>query len=287
VSKCLVTGGAGFIGSHVVDALLEAGHEVVVVDNLSTGKQENLRAEAETHISDIRVMSKDRLLPAVEYVFHLAALARIQPSIDKPLEAHSVNLTGTLEVLEYCRRVGAKIIFSGSSSIYESAEGWTDEYAPKDPKSPYSLQKWMAEEYIELYGRLYGLDYTILRYFNVFGERQILDGAYAAVVGIFLDQRAKGQPLTITGTGEQRRDFTYVKDVAQANVQAMGWERRPYNIGTGKNYSINEIAEFVGGPVKHIPGRQGEVMATLANTGAANAAGWEPNTDIQEWINAA
>ncbi len=284
MSKCLVTGGLGFIGSAVVDALIEAGHEVVIIDDLSTGKMENWNKKASYHIRDIEERSFLGAFEKVDYVFHLAALARIQPSIDDPASSHDVNLTGTLNVLEYCRKHEAKIIFSSSSAIYEGDKLPTGEDATKHPKNPYCAQKWMCEQYIRLYGELYGLDYAILRYFNVFGERQILEGAYAAVVGILLKQKAEGKKLTITNDGEQRRDFTYVKDVAQANLMAMNWDGET-NVGTGKNYSINDLAEMVNGEKEYIGERPGEVRKTLANNTRARNLGWEPTKDIGEWIN--
>lgn len=287
MSKCLVTGGAGFIGSHVVDALVEQGHDIYVLDNLSTGSIDNIDKSKCWFIEDdISNAHRWDILPDFDYVFHLAALARIQPSIDDPLTSNDVNLVGTLNALEYCRKRGAKLIFSGSSSIYGGLDLPTTELAPKKPKSPYAMQKLMCEQYIRLYRELYGLNYAVLRYFNVYGERQILDGAYAAVVGILLDQKAKGKKLTITGDGEQRRDFTYVQDVAKANLLAMGWQGT-FNVGTGKNYSVNDIAHFIGGKKKYLKARQGEARETLANNTRALAGGWLPTVDIEDWITSA
>lgn len=285
MSKCIVTGGVGFIGSHLVDALIEQDHEVTVIDNLSTGSLKNKNRHAKFYQADIRDKIWWNILQPVDYVFHLASLARIQPSISNPLESNDVNLNGTLNILEYCRKEKAKLIFSSSSSIYAGDTLPTKEDDNKEPKNPYALQKWICEQYIELYGELYDMDYTILRYFNVYGERQILDGAYAAVVGIFLDQKRKAQPLTITGDGEQRRDFTYVKDVVEANLMAMKWDREAYNIGRGENYSINQIAGFVGGEKKYLRRRIGEVAETLADNSKAVKAGWKSKVDIKEWIN--
>lgn len=280
MSKAIVTGGAGFIGSHVVDKLIDEGFEVTVLDNLSTGNIANVNKKADVIVEDICDVSK---LPEVDYVFHLAALARIQPSIDDPRESNNVNLFGTLNILEYCRRNKAKLIFSSSSSIYEGSNLPTTEDDEIEPKNPYSLQKWVAEQYIELYGELYDMDYTILRYFNVFGERQILEGAYAAVVGIFLKQLQEGKTLTITNDGEQRRDFTYVKDVANANFLATQWEREAYNIGTGNNISINELASIIKDEKEYIGPRQGEVRETEADNTKAITAGWKPTQTIEEW----
>ncbi len=288
-NRALVTGCAGFIGSHVTDKLLENGFEVIGLDNLSTGKEENIAQHADNENfqfikGDIRDLSLFEMLAEVDYVFHLAALARIQPSIEDPVTSNFVNHVGTLNVLEYCRRNKAKIIFSGSSSIYEGEKLPIEEGDTKDPKSPYALQKLQAEQCIELYGKLYDLDYTILRYFNVYGERQITEGAYSAIVGIFLQQKSEGKPLTITNDGEQRRDFTHVNDVANANFMAREWPRGQFNLGTGTNYSVNELADAVGGEKEYIGERKGEARTTLADNSAAKAQGWLPTIDIQDWI---
>lgn len=284
MARCIVTGGAGFIGSHVVDRLIAEGHHVVVIDNLSTGKRENLNPHAIFVEGDICNPLVWMGLPDFDYVFHLAALARIQPSINDPMTSNEVNLVGTLRALEYCRENKAKLIFSGSSSIYQGEPTPTKEADPKYPKSPYAMQKLMCEQYIRLYADLFGVKYTVLRYFNVYGERQLTDGAYAAVVGIFLNQKEAGESLTITNDGEQRRDFTYVKDVARANYMAMFWEKGTYNIGTGRNYSMNEIAKFVGGDIKYVGERKGEARITLADNSKAKAEGWFPSVDIKEWV---
>lgn len=282
MANCLVTGGAGFIGSHIVDGLIETGNKVTVLDNLSTGKKENLNPKARFIKGDIKNIQN--MTDKFDYVFHTAALARIQPSIENPIPSHQVNVDGTLHVLEYCRYKKAKLIFSSSSSLYSDDLLPMSESGPFNPKNPYSMQKFICEQYIHLYNKLYGMDYCVLRYFNVFGERQILEGAYAAVVGIFLKQREERKPLTITGDGEQRRDFTYVKDVARANLMAMQWED-VVNIGSGKNYSVNELADAVGGEKTYLPKRVGEVEATLADIAVAEEFGWKPTVDIIEWIN--
>ena len=228
--RCVVTGAAGFIGSHLYDRLRKDGHEVMAVDNLSTGSLANVQG-AKVEFVDVRELGKlidlfNQFKPDV--VFHLAALARIQPSIEDPIEAHDVNLTGTLNVLQASRITGVKrVVFSSSSSIYggtiREGEG-IDEDDVKRPESPYALQKLAGEDYCALFSRLYELETVCLRYFNVYGERQILSGAYAALIGIFLDQKANGQPFTIVRPGTQRRDFTYVGDVVDANVKAATYE---------------------------------------------------------------
>lgn len=294
MAKCLVTGGCGFIGSHVVESLIEDDHDVVIVDNLSTGQIHNLdsiKGGVEVLTLDITTDILWELLnddyEPFDYVFHLAALARIQPSIDDPISSNEVNLVGTLKVLEYCRKNKSKLIFSGSSSIYEGLDLPTKETYAKKPKSPYAMQKLMCEQYIRLYRELYGLDYAVLRYFNVYGERQLTDGAYAAIVGILLDAKAKNEPLPITNDGEQTRDFTYVKDVARANMMAMDWQGT-FNIGTGKSYSINQLASQVsnnnGASVHYIGNRPGETRDTQADNSKASAQGWLPTKDIMNWI---
>lgn len=282
MARCIVTGGLGFIGSHVVDRLIERGHKVTIIDDLSTGSIDNLNQQALLHEGDVAEIEQQ---PRANYVFHLASLARIQPSIKDPMSHHFVNVDGTLAVLEYCRRYNAKIIFSSSSAIYKSSDSKraTNEDDELEPLSPYALQKLICEQYIELYHKLYGLKYAILRYFNVFGERQILEGTYAAVVGIFLNQKAQGKPMTVVGDGSQRRDFTYVKDVAKANNQAMMW-KGTFNIGTGKNISILQLAKAINGKIKYVPSRPGEYPTTKADIRRVLERGWQPTKTIMEWI---
>lgn len=286
MSKVLVTGGAGFIGSNLVDALIDAGYEVDVVDNLSTGKEENLNPKAKFIKYDIRDEPFWYLVrhEPYRYVFHTAAMARIQPSIKDPILSNQHNVDGTLEVLEFCRFSGAKLIFSSSSSVFSGEETPTKEDSPKKPRNPYALQKLINEQYIDLYRDLYGISAVTLRYFNVYGERQLLEGAYTTVLGVFLKQKSEGLPLTITGDGEQRRDFTYVGDVVRANLMAIDWEG-DFNIGRGKNYSVNQIADMVGGEKIYIDARLGEVKETLADNTKAQLEGWHPKQDIKDWIN--
>lgn len=267
-----------------MDLLIAQGYRVYILDNLSTGKKENINPKAEFILGDIRNKALERLIPRVEYIIHTAALARIQPSIDDPTESNEVNLQGTINLLQLARLYDAKFIFSSSSCMYADTLP-TNEYSFMKATNPYGLQKMTCENYIEMYHELHGLDYVIFRYFNVFGERQILEGAYAAVVGIFLNQRAEGKVLTITNDGEQRRDFTYVKDVARANALGLKLPRDTYNVGTGENYSINELADAVGGEKKYIGSRQGEVRATLADSSRLRKHGWKPTKNIMEWTN--
>jgi len=301
-NKILVTGGAGFIGSHLVDALIEKGFDVVVVDNLSTGRKEYLHPaffkrggvnpKADFHKLDIRDLEKIKpLFKGIDYVFHLAAQPRIQPSIINPVESHSNNVVGTLNVLIASRDAKVKkFIYSASSSVYGDQKELPlrEDMIPK-PKSPYSLFKLIGEHYCNLFNHLYGLPTVCLRYFNVYGPRQSCEGAYATVIGIFLRQAKNGKPLTIVGDGEQTRDFTYIKDIVRANILAMESNKvdkgEVINIGTGKNYSVNRIASLISKKVVHISSRQAEVRDTLAdNTKAKKLLGWQPTIDIEEGL---
>jgi len=290
--KFLVTGGAGFIGSHLVDALIAGGHEVKVIDNLLTGKREYLNPKAEFLELDIRNLDEIRPhFDGVEAVFHLAALPRIPISIEKPAETHAINATGTLNVLIASRDAGVKkVIYSASSSAYGNQDKLPlREDMPASPLNPYAVQKYVGELYCRIFSELYGLKTVSLRYFNVYGPRQHTDGAYAPVMGIFLRQKANGELLTVTGDGEQTRDFIHVSDVARANLLAYesGKARKGevINIGGGKNYSVNAIARLVGGKISYIPERPGETRHTLADiTLAKKLLGWEPQVDIEEGI---
>lgn len=290
--KCLVTGGAGFIGSHVVDALIAAGHAVYVIDNLSTGQKANIHPRATLYKADITSYTAiENFFEGMDVVFHLAALARIQPSIVDPLPSHAANVTGTLNVLQAARTHKVpKVIYSASSSVYGDQEMLPlHEDMTPCPKNPYAMQKLIGEQYCKLFSALYGVSTVCLRYFNVYGPRQLVDGPYATVVGIFLAQKAAGIPLTIVGTGEKRRDFTHVKDVVRANIAA--WESAAsggeiINIGTGENFSINEVAALIGGPTVHIDDRSGESFETRADIRKAQRTlGWSPSSTFTEEIN--
>lgn len=293
MSKTLVTGGAGFIGSNLVDRLITDGHKVVVLDNLATGKKENVNSAAEFVYCDIGdYQSMAPHFQGVEAVFHVAALARIQPSIKNPLAANESNITGTLNVLWAAKENGVKkVVYSASSSVYgpQPAENFPlKENLQPFPGSPYALQKLAGELYCGLFSKLYGLPTVILRYFNVYGPRQIIEGAYAAVIGIFLKQAQEGKPMTITGTGEQRRDFTHISDVVEANILAWKKNFSPaevFNIGKGENYSINEVASLIGGATINVPPRPGEYPMTLAdNTKAKRLLGWQPKVSLEAGI---
>jgi UDP-glucose 4-epimerase len=223
--RALVVGGAGFIGSNLVDGLIKDNHIVAVWDNLLTGKRNNVNPKAHFincdiagNYDDIKVLMS-KFKPDV--VFHLAAMARVQPSIDNPIEYHNVNVNGTLNMLNLCVECGVKrFVFSSSSSVYGDAEQVpTTEECELNPMSPYALHKLMGEQYCKLFSKLYGLETVCLRYFNVYGERQYTEGAYCLVMGVFAGHSLKGEPMTINGDGEQTRDFTYVGDVVDANIK--------------------------------------------------------------------
>lgn len=298
-----VIGGAGFIGSNLVDELLTQGFEVSVLDNLSEGKLDNLaRWKGHPKLEFVRGDVRDRhLVRAVcdhkSWVFHLAAMSRIQPSIFDPYLAFEENAMGTVNVLEGCRLGGVKrLIYSASSSVTGDngqvavqTNGSIAESTPVDIKSPYSLSKHFGEQVCELYARLYGLSTVSLRYFNVYGPRHQEEGQYATVVAIFRRQRRLRLPLTIVGDGSQRRDFTFVSDVVRANMMAAMNQSLTgvVNIGTGKNYSINELAKLAAPdhPVEFIPPRQGEYPVTLANINRAKSElGWKPNISLEQGL---
>ena len=292
--KCLVTGGCGFIGSTLVDALIEADHEVVVIDNLETGNATNVNSAASLCILDISHQVnyqelREHML-GVDTVFHLAALARVQPSIKQPDRFNKTNVNGTLHVLMAARDAKVRrVVYSASSSAYGDATVFpTPENHPTDPLSPYGLQKLIGEQYCKVFHHCYGLETVSLRYFNVYGERQSLDGAYKLVMGIFADQRLRQQPLTITGDGEQRRDFTYVGDVVRANILAarskLVGAGESINIGNGSNRSVNQIADLIGGPREYIDSRL-EPKQTLADITKANELlDWTPTMTVEEWL---
>ena len=293
--KCLVTGGAGFIGSNLVDALVKAGHGVIVIDNESSDANEQFywNDKAQNYKFDISEYEQIRtLFDNVDVVFHLAAEARIQPSIENPLLAVKTNVLGTATVLQCAREAGVKrVIYSSTSSAYGlKNKPPLKEDMPKDCLNPYSVSKTAGEELCLMYTELFGLETVVFRYFNVFGERQPLRGQYAPVVGIFLRQRAGSQSLTIVGDGEQKRDFAHVLDVVGANIAAMNRLNKKcvgkiINVGTGVNYSVNELASFISENTINLPSRPAESRETLADTNLFYATfGWKPNNILEKWI---
>jgi len=289
----LVTGGAGFIGSHIVEQLIGLGHEVVVVDNeYSDNEKFHWRDDTYNVNIDITDKALKNAFTNVDYVFHLAAEARIGPAIENPVNAVNINTIGTCNVLQCARDAGVKkVMYSSTSSGYGLNPSPNDETQPDDCLNPYSVSKVAGEKICKMYTDLYGLKTVIFRYFNVFGERAPKKGQYAPVIGIFLRQRAAGEKLTIVGDGEQRRDFVYVKDVANANIMAALSNAddeaygQVYNVGSGKNYSVNDIASFISDDTINIPPRVGEARDSLANIDKIyKTFAWKPQTDVEEWI---
>lgn len=289
--KVIVTGGAGFIGSNLVDSLVEKGFDVHVIDNLIAGKKSNVNLKAKLHVVDITDLQKIKpLFKNTKFVFHLAALPRVQYSIDYPKETHKVNVTGLLNVLISAREANvSRVIYSASSSAYGDQKKLPlIETMPAMPKSPYGLHKYIGELYCSVWSQVYNLPTVSLRYFNVYGRRQDPSGAYPLVIGKFIKLKKEGKPMTITGDGKQTRDFTNVRDVVNANILAMKSRKvgngEVINIGRGENCSVNKIAKIIGGPVKHIPARF-EPKNTLAdNRLAKKLLGWIPKVSIEDGI---
>ena len=290
----IVTGGAGFIGSHIVEKLKQLDHMVVVIDN-EYSDNDNFHWRKDTLNVNIDITDYKALKQActgADYIFHLAAEARIGPAIENPVNAVNINTIGTCNVLQCAREVGAKkVLYSSTSSGYGLNEAPNIETQPDDCLNPYSVSKIAGEKLCKMYTDLYGLNTIIFRYFNVFGERAPRKGQYAPVTGIFLRQKAAGEPLTIVGDGEQRRDYIYVKDVANANVMAAisnpddDAYGQVYNVGSGKNYSVNEIASFISDDTINIPPRIGEARNSLANIDKIQKTfAWKPEVDVEQWI---
>ena len=291
MNKYLVTGGAGFIGSNLVDELIKLGNEVIVLDNLSTGKKENINPKAKFIKADIRNLEEIRpAFEGIDGVFHLAAMPRVQFSIENPAETNEINVNGVLNVLIASRDAKVKrAVYSASSSVYGNTEVLpTNENIKPNSMSPYGLQKYIGEEYCRLFSLIYGLETVSLRYFNVYGWRMADSGAYLTVIKVFLNQKAAGKPLTITGDGNQTRDFTHIRDVARANILAMQslsiGKGEAINIGAVKNYSVNQIADLIGGEKKYIEPRI-EPKHTLADISLAKKLlNWEPREKLEEAI---
>lgn len=294
--KCLVTGGAGFIGSHLVDRLLEDGREVIVLDNFSTGRLQNLghpvgqRSGLIVHKRDVaNLESIQPLFEGVDWVFHLAALADIVPSIVRPLEYHRSNVDGTVAVLEASRQTGVKrFIYAASSSCYGIPDAYpTPETAPIRPQYPYALTKYLGEECALHWGKIYKLPVLSLRFFNVYGPRSRTSGTYGAVFGVFLAQKLGGKPYTVVGDGNQTRDFTFVTDVVEALVQAAqsSFSGLVLNVGSGDTHSINRLVELLGGEVVHIPERPGEPRCTQADiTKIKSLLGWKSRVSLEKGV---
>lgn len=293
--RAAVTGGAGFIGSHLVERLLADGHEVVVIDDFSTGHAENLRAVATdprltVHRADVADQNVMRpLMEGTEWVFHLAGLAEIVPSIERPIDYFRANVTGTASVLEAARAAGVRrIVYAASSSCYGIADVHpTPETAAIQPQYPYALTKFLGEELVLHWARVYRLPCVSLRLFNVYGPRSRTTGPYGAVFGVFLAQKLAGRPFTVVGDGTQTRDFTFVTDVVDAFVRAAESEvdRDVFNIGSGGSSSINQLVSLLGGDVVHVPKRPGEPDRTFADIAKAQRVlGWRPQVSFEEGV---
>ena len=290
--KFLVTGGAGFIGSHLVDRLLTDGHEVTVLDNLISGKLENLNSvidQINFVNCDIRSKNIEDFFRSVDVVFHLAALADIVPSITAPYEYMDVNVMGTTSVLEASRTAGVKrFIYAASSSCYGIPDIYpTPENTPPNPKYPYALSKYLGEQAVLHWLELYRLPGLSLRFFNVYGPRARTSGNYGAVLGVFLGQKRAGLPLTIVGDGTQVRDFTYVSDIVNALIAAGESKESGYaiNIGTSMPTSVNRLADLIGGDKVHSPKRPGEPDQTNAsNLLAQRKLNWKPSISIEDGV---
>lgn len=287
----LVTGGTGFIGSNMVNALIDRGLRVRVVDNFATGNRSQLDLRADFLEADVRDIESIRpAFAGVDCVFHVAALPRVPLSIEKPVETHMVNVIGTLNVLIAARDAGVRrVVYSGSSSAYgDQAQLPLREDMTPNPLNPYALQKLTGEYYTRLFHRLFSMQTLSLRYFNVFGPRMAHEGAYVTVISVFLRARREGKPLTIHGDGEQTRDFTHVHDVVRANLLAMdcpAGDGRAINVGGGRNISINRVAELIGGPTVHLPQRAGDARHTLAdNSEAQRTLGWRPEVKFEDGL---
>jgi len=291
----LVTGGAGFIGSHLVERLLADGHAVTVLDNFSTGRMENLDQVKDNpwlsvHYIDVANHAAIReFFAGVEWVFHLAALADIVPSIQHPIAYHEANVDGTVSVLEAARSAEVKrFIYAASSSCYGIPDTYpTPETAEIRLQYPYALTKYMGEQYVLHWTKVYKLPCVSLRLFNVYGPRARTSGAYGAVFGVFLAQKLHGKPLTVVGDGTQTRDFTFVTDVVNAFVMAAECDisNEVLNVGSGNTYSVNCLVELMGGDVVHIPNRPGEPDCTQADISKIRKMlGWEPKVSFEEGV---
>jgi UDP-glucose 4-epimerase len=294
--KVLVTGGAGFIGSNLVDRLIDLGHNVICIDNESAESNEQFYWNDKAQNYKVDICDYNTIYPMfdkIDIVFHLASDARIQPAILDPKKSIDTNVLGTFNILEASRRnnVGRVIISSTSSAYGKSNVIPNVETQKEDCLTPYSAAKVFGENLAKVYFNLYGLKTISLRYFNVYGERQPLKGQYAPVIGLFIKQNKEGKPLTVVGDGTQLRDFTHINDAVSANILAgfneVGVESfgQVYNVGYGKSYSILDIASMVSDRIEFIPARPGEAKETLSDTSKIKKEfGWSPTKSLDQWI---
>lgn len=295
--KCLVTGAGGFIGSHLTERLLSTAHEVVAVDDFSNGSMDNLNQIRENpklslHVVDLTGYSDLRnILDGVELVFHLAAVADIVDSVQNPLRYHRSNVDGTVAILEAAREAGVKkFLYAASSSCYGIPECFpTPETAPTYPLYPYAVSKFVGEQYVMYWNRIYGLPCVSLRLFNVYGPRSRTSRSYGAVLGVFMAQKLAGKPMTIVGDGRQTRDFTFVSDVVDAFLRAADSDAdgEIFNVGSGGTYSINYLAELLAGDVIYLPKRPGEPDCTYADISKIqNKLSWYPQVSFESGVKA-
>ena len=292
--RALVTGGAGFIGSNIVDELINRGHQVVVIDNESAEENDRFywNEKAENHKLDICDYKKiEPLFKNIDYVFHLAAQSRIQPAVKNPIRTVRVNCEGTTNILQASRENGVKkVIYSSTSACYGLAnEPPLHEEMNTDCLNPYSVTKVGGEEICKMYTKLFGLKTVTFRYFNVYGDRQPTRGQYAPVIGLFKKQKDSGKPMTVVGDGLQTRDYTNVKDVVRANILAAESKRvgngEVINIGVGKSYSVMDLVDMIGGEYIFIPPRIGESRHTLADVSKASyLLEWKPEINLEDWL---
>lgn len=293
--RCLVTGGAGFIGSHLVECLLSSGYSVMVLDNFATGRIENLvhlkdHPKFTIHRADVSSYAGlGPLFEGVDWVFHLAALADIVPSIQQPMLYSKANVDGTIAVLEAARSADVKrFVYAASSSCYGLPSVYpTPESAQINPMYPYALTKYLGEQCVMHWNRVYKLPSVSLRLFNVFGPRARTSGSYGAVFGVFLAQKLAGKPFTVVGDGSQTRDFTFVTDVVEALVRAAesDIDGEIFNVGSGNTYSVNQLVSLLGGEVIHVPKRPGEPDCTFADIAKiTDSLGWQPRVAFEDGV---
>ena len=277
--KALVTGGAGFIGTNLIKRLLSDDYDVVSIDNYSTGKKENHQDGCLYYDYDLSYNYVRDDGDRYDVIFHLAALPRIQPSFDNPLETFNANVLSTLHILEYARKNNIRVIYAGSSSVHGGAY-----------KNPYTFTKWQGDKLCHMYSELFKVPVNVCRSYNVYGPYHLTEGEYCTVVGIFERQYKNKEPLTITWDGEQRRDFTHIDDIVDGLVltaECKSWGLT-LELGRGKNYSINELADMFGKdyPKEYIDRRPGETKSTLSDTGLAySVVGYQPRKNIEDYIN--